>query len=153
MCSATKKKKKEGKWLRGHRGHLNCFILKQTRHVIKIPQDALIKLTKLIQIISLISQTIAQRKTSIRLFKPQRMEGGLHGRQEQNGHPHDTEQDCNLLLAEQYTLFQTLPKEHTDWLGENHTCWMTTWPHNVNLCYLIFISPVWLQVVNWNHRG
>ena len=42
---------KDRKWLRGHGGHLNCFILKQTRHVIKIPQDALIKLAKLIQII------------------------------------------------------------------------------------------------------
>lgn len=44
-------RKKDRKWLRGHRGHLNCFILKQTRHVIKIPQDALIKLAKLIQIV------------------------------------------------------------------------------------------------------
>lgn len=43
--------KKDRKWLRGHRGHLKCFILKQTRHVIKIPQDAMIKLAKLIQII------------------------------------------------------------------------------------------------------
>lgn len=63
------KKKKERKRLRGRRGHLNCFILRQTRHVIKIPQDALIKLAKLIQIISLISQTKAHWKTSIRLFK------------------------------------------------------------------------------------
>lgn len=48
---SSPRQEKKRKWLRGHRGHLNCFILKQTRHVIKIPQDALIKLAKLIQII------------------------------------------------------------------------------------------------------
>lgn len=67
---SSARKREIGKWLRGHGGHLNCFTPKQTRHVIKIPQDALIKLAKLIQIIfTHLSDFCSPLKTSIRLLK------------------------------------------------------------------------------------
>lgn len=60
---------------------MNCFILKQTRHVIKVPQDAQIKLAKLIQIIfTHLFQTKAQWKNINKAFET--AEG------EHNGHPH-----------------------------------------------------------------
>lgn len=63
-------RKKDRKWLRGHRGHLNCFILKQTRHVIKIPTRCTDKTGKIDSNRFHSSLRLKHSgKTSIKLFK------------------------------------------------------------------------------------